>query len=240
MLEIKDLHVEVNAKKILNGVTLAVNPGEVHALLGPNGSGKSTLCNAIAGNPNCKITKGKINYNGKDLAKLKPEERALAGLFLSFQNPVEIPGVTLFNFLYKMAKLKRKISPFQFRQELETIIEKIGFEESFLDRELNVGFSGGEKKRAEVLQLILANPSLAILDENDSGLDVDALKTIGQEIQTMCTPTFSALIITHYARLLQYVKPKYVHVMKNGKIAKSGGVELLKEIENNGYNGEEK
>ncbi len=236
MLEIDDLHVEVHRKKILNGVSLKVKDNEVHALLGPNGSGKSTLSYVIAGHPKYVVTKGKITYNGENVLKMKPEQRALNGIFLAFQNPFEMPGVNTFNFLFQMAKTRTKLlSPVKFRKQVETLLPKVAFDSSFLDRELNVGFSGGEKKRTEVLQLLLANPSLAILDETDSGIDVDALKTVGKAIDDLRSPKFSALIITHYARLLDYVKPDKVHVMNNGKIVLSGGPEIAKSIEKHGY-----
>ena len=236
MLEIKNLHVEVEGKKILNGVTLAIKPGEVHALLGPNGSSKSTLSYVIAGHPKYKVTNGEIRFDGENLLEMKPEQRALVGIFLAFQHPLEISGVNLFNFLFQMAKTRTKsLSPIKFRKYVIDNLEKVGFNESFLDRDLNVGFSGGEKKRTEVLQLLLANPSLVVLDETDSGLDADSLKTIGKAIQALRSPKFSALIITHYARLLDYVEPDYVHVMNNGKIKLSGGAEIIEEIEKNGY-----
>ncbi len=236
MLEIKNLHVEVESKKILNGVTLRIKPGEVHALLGPNGSGKSTLSYVIAGHPKYKVTAGEIQFEGKNVLEMKPEERALAGIFLAFQHPLEISGVNLFNFLFQMAKTRTKsLSPIKFRRHVIDNLEKVGFDESFLDRDLNVGFSGGEKKRTEVLQLLLTNPSLAVLDETDSGLDRDSLKTIGKAIQALRSPKFSALIITHYARLLDYIEPDYVHVMGNGKIVLSGGPEIIEKIEKNGY-----
>ncbi len=236
MLEISNLHAEIQGKKILNGVSLKVKDGEVHALLGPNGSGKSTLSYIIAGHPKYTVTAGKITYNGENVLQMKPEQRALAGIFLAFQHPLEIPGVNLFNFLFQMAKTRTKLlSPVKFRKQVVENLDKVGFDESFLDRDLNVGFSGGEKKRTEVLQLLLTNPSLTILDETDSGLDVDSLKTIGKAISELRGPKFSALIITHYAKLLDYVEPDYVHVMDSGKIVQSGGPEIIAEIEKNGY-----
>ncbi len=236
MLEIKNLHASIDGKEILKGVTLTVRDGEVHALLGPNGSGKSTLSYIIAGHPKYTVTSGEILYNGNDVLKMKPEERALQGVFLAFQYPLEIQGVNVFNFLFQMAKTRqKKLSPVQFRKQVEATCNELGFEKQFLDRELNVGFSGGEKKRAEVLQLMLANPSLAILDETDSGLDADALKTVAKALQTLRKPGFSALVITHYARLLNYLEPDVVHVMKDGKVVMSGGASIAREIEKHGY-----
>ena len=240
MLEIKNLHAKIGDKEILNGVTLTIKPGEIHALLGPNGSGKSTLSYVLAGHPKYTVTDGGVKFNGKNLLAMKPEERSIAGIFLAFQYPLEIPGVNLFNFLFQMAKTRvgqGKLSPVKFRKQLEETTETLGFDNDFLDRELNVGFSGGEKKRAEVLQLMLANPTLAILDETDSGLDVDALKTVATAISSLRSPQFSALIITHYARLLQYVKPDFVHVMKDGTITKSGDASIAQSIEKHGYKG---
>ncbi len=236
MLEIRDLHVEVAGKEILNGVSLTVKDGEVHALLGPNGSGKSTLSNVIAGHPKYIVTRGEILYNGKNLLQMKPEERSLSGVFLAFQYPLEIPGVNVFSFLLQMAKAReKKLSPVQFRKRCEEITMQLGFEKHFLDRELNVGFSGGEKKKTEVLQLLLAKPSLGIMDETDSGLDADALKTVATALQALRGPQFSALVITHYARLLNYVEPDVVHVMKNGKIIHSGDASIAHEVEKHGY-----
>ncbi len=236
MLEVKNLHVEVEGKEILKGVSLSVKKGGVHALLGPNGSGKSTLANVIAGHPKYKITNGEILFNGKNLLALKPEDRSLAGVFLAFQYPLEIPGVNLFNFLFQTAKTReKKLSPVKFRKQLEGIATQLGFDAKFLDRELNVGFSGGEKKRTEVLQMMIAKPTFAILDETDSGLDVDSLKTVANGVNSLRSPEFSSLIITHYARLLQYIEPDFVHVMKDGKIIMSGGANVAHEIEKHGY-----
>ena len=236
MLEIKNLHANVEGKEILKGVTLTVKDGEVHALLGPNGSGKSTLSYVIAGHPKYVVTRGEILFNGKDMLKMKPEERALQGIFLAFQYPLEIQGVNVFNFLFQMAKTRtKKLSPVQFRKQVEATCVQLGFDKQFLDRELNVGFSGGEKKRAEVLQLMLNHPSIAILDETDSGLDADALKTVAKALQTLRKPDFSALVITHYARLLNYLEPDVVHVMKDGKVVMSGDASIAHEIEKHGY-----
>ncbi len=236
MLEVKNLHVSIDNKEILKGLNLVVKPGEVHALLGPNGSGKSTLCHVLAGHSKYAVTSGEVLYNGKNLLEMKPEERSIAGIFLAFQHPVEIAGVSLFQFLFQMAKTRAKLlSPLKFRKQIEEAGETLGFEKHFFDRELNVGFSGGEKKRAEMLQLVLAKPSLAILDETDSGIDVDALKTVGKALGEMRSPQFSAIIITHYARLLQYVEPDHVHVVKNGEIIHSGDSTLAHEIEKHGY-----
>ncbi len=242
MLEIKDLFIEVEGKEIVRGLTLTVPDGKIHALMGPNGSGKSTLCYALAGHPKYKITAGQVIYNGKDLLAMKPEDRAKEGIFLAFQYPVEIPGVNLFHFLFSMARSKangKPLSPIQFRKQAEAACAELGFNKSLLSRELNVGFSGGEKKRGEMLQLKLAtsltSPSLAILDETDSGLDVDSLKLVGENLKKMRSSNFSALIITHYPRLLQYIVPDMVHVMVDGKIVKTASAELAHEIEKKGY-----
>lgn len=237
MLEIKNLHAKVDEKEILNGVSLTVKDGEVHALLGPNGSGKSTLSYVLAGHPKYTVTSGEIKLNGKDVLKMKPEERALEGMFLAFQYPLELQGVNLFSFLFQMAKTRtKKLSPVQFRKQVEATCKELGFEKQFLDRELNVGFSGGEKKRLEVLQLMLANPTLAILDETDSGTDVDAIKIISSAINAAKNKRkMGILLITHYNKILKYVKPNVVTIMVNGKIVDSGDCDLAEEIESSGY-----
>ncbi len=236
VLEIRNLKVTVEGKLILDGVSLTIRAGEVHALMGPNGSGKSTLSYVLAGHPKYKVESGEILFNGENIAALKPDERARKGLFLAFQYPQEIPGITMQHFLYQMAKAKQpSLSPFEFRKQLTASAEQLGFDKTFLERGLNVGFSGGEKKRAETLQLLLSKPSFAVLDETDSGLDVDSLKIVAQGIQSMRGPLFSALVITHYPRILQYLKPDFVHILVNGIIVQSGDGALAHQIESAGY-----
>ena len=235
-LEIQDLYVSVEGKEILKGLTLTLQPGKVHALMGPNGAGKSTLSYALLGHPKYKITKGKILLDGKDVLQLPPDERAKLGLFLAFQYPTEIPGVNVFQFLLSLAKVKNpKRSPLEFKKQLSQYLETLGLPSNFAERQLNVGFSGGEKKRAEVLQMLVAQPSFAILDETDSGLDVDSLKTVAKAINALRGPGFGALVITHYPRILKHLKPDHVHVLIDGRIVKSGSHELVAEIDEKGY-----
>ncbi len=238
MLEIKSLHVAVEGKEILKGVSLVVKPGEIHALMGANGSGKSTLAMTLMGHPRYKITEGKILYEGRDLTELKPHERAKLGFFLSMQHPVEIDGVTFGNFLYQGAKRLEKVydkNVLQFRKELKEQAGLLSVPESFIDRSLNVGFSGGEKKKAEILQMKMLKPSFAIIDEVDSGLDIDSLKLISSHLESMRDGKFSGLLVTHYQRILHHVQPDMIHVMLQGKIVKSGGAEIVKQIEEHGY-----
>ena len=236
VLEIKDLKVRVEGKLILDGVSLVIKAGEVHALMGPNGSGKSTLSYVLAGHPKYKVESGEIIFNGENVLAMKPDERARKGIFLAFQYPQEIPGINTSHFLYQMAKAKQpSLSPLEFRKQLTAAAEQLGFDKSFLDRALNVGFSGGEKKRAETLQLLLAKPQFAVLDETDSGLDVDSLRIVSNAIQSLRGPAFSALVITHYPRILHYLKPDVVHVFVNGKIVRSGDASVAQEIERDGY-----
>ncbi len=235
-LTIKNLTVEVEGKPILKNLSLEIKPGEVHAIMGPNGSGKSTLAYVLAGHPKYTVTSGEIFYGEKNILALKPHERAKEGLFLAFQYPQEIQGVGFAHALYMMTKAQRNLTPKEFQAELKQAVQTLHQDTSFTQRQLNVGFSGGEKKKAEVLQLLLLKPSLAILDETDSGLDHDALELIGKTINQLRTPIFSSLIITHYPKLLQYLKPDVVHILVNGTIVASGKHELIEKIESQGYN----
>ena len=236
-LEIRNLEVSVNDKKILNGISIDVNKGEIAALMGPNGSGKSTLAYALMGHPRYKIDSGSISLNGKDITAATPTERARAGLFLSFQYPSEIPGVTVENFLraaYNSVKGK-KTGVMEFHKILAENLEMLKMPFQFSRRHLNEGFSGGEKKKMEILQMSVLQPQTAILDETDSGLDVDSLKTVAEGINRLLSPEMGVLLITHYQRILNYIKPDKVHIMMNGKIVTSGGKELAAEIETKGY-----
>lgn len=237
LLAIKDLHVRVEDKEILKGVSLTVNRGEVHALMGRNGSGKSTLSYTLMGHPRYQITAGQILYNGQDLAPLSPDERSRAGVYLAFQYPVAIPGVSVSNFLRASVKARRgqEVPVKEFRKELRAHMAELEMKEDFLSRYINDGFSGGEKKRLEILQMALLKPELAVLDETDSGLDIDALKTVASGINAMTGPNVAVLLITHYQRLLNYITPGFVHVMQDGQIVLSGGSELAKELEARGY-----
>ena len=236
MIEIKDLKVTIEGKTILDGVSLTINPGEVHALMGPNGSGKSTLSYVIAGHPKYKVESGDILFEGESILELSPDERVKKGVFLAFQYPQEIKGLNMSHFLFQMAKAKNpSLSPLDFRKDLNAAVEQLGFDKSFLDRQLNVWFSGGEKKRAETLQLLLNKPKLAVLDETDSGLDVDSLKIVSEAVNSLRGPEFSALVITHYPRILSYLKPDKVHVFVKGKIVAEGGPEFANQIETEGY-----
>ncbi|MEK6823670.1 MAG: Fe-S cluster assembly ATPase SufC [Nanoarchaeota archaeon] len=237
MLEIKNLHVEVEGKEILKGINLKFEKGKIHALMGPNGSGKSTLANVIMGNPKYKITKGKILFGGKDITKLNPNERAKKGIFLSFQNPSEIEGVTISNFLRTILNISRikKISVLDFHKLLKEKLKFLKMPENFSERYLNQGFSGGEKKKSEILQLVVLNPKVAILDETDSGLDIDSLKLIASKVNRLMNKNKIIIIITHYKRILEYLKPDKLFVMINGKIALKGGRELVNKLEKKGY-----
>jgi Fe-S cluster assembly ATP-binding protein len=248
MLEIKNLHADVldssgNGKEILKCVNLSLKTGQVHAIMGPNGSGKSTLSYVLAGREGYAVTQGSVSFNGKDLLAMKPEERAASGVFLAFQYPVEIPGVTNMNFLKSALNAVRKAKgeePLDAVAVLKILREKaktLGMTEEMLKRAVNAGFSGGEKKRNEMLQMAVLEPSLCILDETDSGLDIDALKTVAAGINALRSPDRSMLVITHYQRLLDYVKPDIVHVLAQGKIQRSGGPELAQELEATGYAG---
>jgi len=243
MLEIKNLHVTVDGKPILKGLDLTIRAGEVHAIMGPNGSGKSTLAYVLAGRDGYEVTDGSILYEGRNLLELAPEERAREGIFLAFQYPVEIPGVGSNSFLKAAVNAVRKhrgLPEFDAMEFLKLIREKrdqLGIAEDMLKRSLNVGFSGGEKKRAEVLQMILLEPRMAILDETDSGLDIDALKVVAKGVNALRGPERAMLVITHYQRLLDYVVPDFVHVLSDGRIAESGGKDLALKLEQVGYKG---
>lgn len=236
-LEIKDLHVSVAGKEILKGVNLKIKRGELHALMGPNGSGKSTLSYVLLGHPKYKVEKGKILFNGKNITKLSTDKRAKLGLFLGFQYPVEVPGISLKNFLWSIYKNMQNgnSSYIDFNETINDTFEKMGIDKSFITRNLNENFSGGEKKRAEVLQLSVFNPKIAIMDEIDSGLDIDALKIVAKSLKNSLNNNTGILMITHYQRILNHIKPDFVHVMINGKIVKSGNYDLAKKIEKNGY-----
>jgi Fe-S cluster assembly ATP-binding protein len=237
-LEIKDLHVRIEDREILRGVDLDINRGEIHALMGPNGSGKSTLANTLLGHPSYEITEGSIVFKGEDITEAEPHERAKAGLFLAFQYPVAIPGVSVANFLRMAINAKREepIQVKEFRTQLQHAIELLDVDRSFTSRHLNDGFSGGEKKRAEILQMAMLAPDVAILDETDSGLDIDALRTVAEGVQRLHDEQgLGALIITHYQRILHYVQPEYVHILMDGRIVLEGGVELVERLEREGY-----
>ena len=241
MLEIIDLHASINGKEILKGINLTVREGEVHALMGQNGAGKSTLSNVIVGHPSYEVTQGKILFNGKDLLELKPEDRAHEGIFLSFQQPVEIPGVSMVTFMRAALNAKRKyqgLEPLSAGDFLKLMREKrriVELDNKLANRSVNEGFSGGEKKRNEIFQMAMLEPTLSILDETDSGLDVDALRIVAEGFNKLRTPQTSAIVITHYQRLLDYLKPDVVHVLLDGRIVKTAGPELAFEIEKRGF-----
>jgi Fe-S cluster assembly ATP-binding protein len=243
VLEIRNLHVSVENKPSLRGVNLTVKQGEVHALMGPNGSGKSTLANALLGHPLYQVTAGQVIFDGKDLLEMQADERGRAGLFLAFQYPVVIPGVTLANFLRQAinSRMKAKdaeskgISIPEFRRLLRSKMDYLKMDHSFAGRYLNEGFSGGEKKRAEVLQMAVLEPRIAILDETDSGLDIDALRIVAEGVDQLRGPDLGVLVITHYQRILNYIKPQFVHVMFDGQIVENGGPELALQLEEQGY-----
>ena len=241
MLEIKNLHASVEGKEILRGVNLTIRDGEVHVLMGPNGSGKSTLSNVLVGNPKYEVTEGSITFNGKDLLALPPEDRAHEGIFMSFQAPTEIPGVSMTNFMRAALNAKRKYfgqEPIAASEFLKLLKEKrklVGLDAHFMSRGVNEGFSGGERKRNEIFQMAVLEPLFSILDETDSGLDVDAMRIVADGVNKMHTPETSAIVITHYERLLDMIKPDVVHVLYKGRIVKTAGPELAKEIEQRGY-----
>ncbi len=241
MLEIKNLHARVEDAEILKGVNLTINPGEVHAIMGPNGSGKSTLANVLAGREEYEVTEGEILFEGKNLLELAPEERAHAGMFLAFQYPVEIPGVSNVNFLktalnqIREARGEEPLDAMQFLKLVRNKLKLVEMDEKFLHRSVNEGFSGGEKKRNEIFQMAVLEPKIAIMDETDSGLDIDALRIVANGVNAMRSPARSFLVITHYQRLLNYIVPDYVHVLVNGKIVQSGGKELALKLEEQGY-----
>ena len=239
MLEVRNLHATIAGKEILKGIDLTVNDGEVHAIMGPNGSGKSTLSAVLTGNPLYTVTEGTALFNGKNLLELKPEERACEGLFLSFQYPVEIPGVSMVNFMKAAVNARRKyhgLEPLNAADFLKLMKEKREIVDAKLSRRsVNEGFSGGEKKRNEIFQMAMLNPTLSILDETDSGLDVDAMRIVADGVNKLFTPEKSIIVITHYDRLLDMIKPSVVHVLYNGRIVRTDGPELAKEIEKRGY-----
>ncbi len=249
--EIENLHVSIEDKEILRGVNLTINEGEIHALMGPNGSGKSTLAYVIAGHPAYEVTEGSIRYNGEDIFEMGPDERAQKGIFLAFQYPTVIPGVSMANFLRMAVTNVRnaraeaaaaetgaeavKMAPREFRRLMKEKMALLKMDDAFATRYLNEGFSGGEKKRAEILQMALLEPSLAVLDETDSGLDIDALRVVSEGVNALMNPEMGILLITHYQRLLNHIKPHFVHIMMNGRIVQSGGPELAHELEAKGY-----
>jgi Fe-S cluster assembly ATP-binding protein len=241
MLDIQDLHATVGDKEILKGITLSVNPGEIHAVMGPNGSGKSTLAQVLAGHPSYTVTGGTVTYEGKDLLAMDPEVRAQAGIFLAFQYPVEIPGVSNAYFLraayneIRKARGEEEIDPMSFADVMDEKMALVEMEGDMLARSVNTGFSGGEKKRNEILQMAVLEPRLAILDETDSGLDIDALRIVANGVNSLRKPDNATIVVTHYQRLLNYIVPDFVHVLVNGRIVKSGGKELALELEARGY-----
>jgi Fe-S cluster assembly ATP-binding protein len=237
-LEIRDLHVRIEDLAILKGVDLSINRGELHALMGPNGSGKSTLANTLLGHPGYEITQGAIIFAGEDITEAEPHERAKAGLFLAFQYPVAIPGVSVANFLRMAINAKREdpIAVKDFRTKLEQAVDLLDVDRGFTSRPLNDGFSGGEKKRAEILQMAMLEPEIAILDETDSGLDIDALRTVAKGVVKLhATQGLGALIITHYQRILHYIQPQFVHIMLDGRVVLRGGAQLVERLEREGY-----
>jgi Fe-S cluster assembly ATP-binding protein len=241
LLEIKNLHVEIDGKKILNGLDLVVNKGEVHAIMGPNGSGKSTLAYVLAGKADYEVTQGEVLFNGESILEMEPDERAAKGVFLAFQYPIEIPGVATYEFLRTALNSQRKkrgeaeLTTPDFMKRVREQATKLSINPEMLRRAVNVGFSGGEKKRNEILQMALLAPSLAVLDETDSGLDIDALKIVSEGVNRLRSPERSAIVITHYQRLLDYIVPDVVHVLSKGRIVKTGGKELALELEATGY-----
>ncbi|MCS6812665.1 MAG: Fe-S cluster assembly ATPase SufC [Cyanobacteria bacterium] len=241
VLSVKDLTAEIDGKQILNGLTLDIRQGEIHAIMGPNGSGKSTFSKVLAGHPDYTVTGGEIWFQGQSLLDLEPDMRALQGIFLAFQYPLEIPGVSNLDFLRVAYNSKRKyqgleeLDPFDFEELVRQKLDIVKMDPAFLERSVNEGFSGGEKKRNEILQMALLEPVLAILDETDSGLDIDALKTVANGVNQLATPTNAMLVITHYQRLLNYIVPDYVHVMEAGRIVLTGDKNLALELESRGY-----
>jgi Fe-S cluster assembly ATP-binding protein len=243
MLEVKNLHVTVDGKQILKGLDLTVNKGEVHAIMGPNGSGKSTLAHVLAGKDAYQVTGGSVTFDGRDLLALEPDERAAKGVFLAFQYPLEIPGVTTMNFLRTALNAQRKkrhepeLNAPEFIKKVREAAAKLGVDQEMLRRPVNVGFSGGEKKRNEILQMALLEPKLAVLDETDSGLDIDALKVVADGVNRLRSPERAMIVITHYQRLLDHIVPDIVHVLSRGRIVRTGGKELALELEAKGYAG---
>ena len=242
-LEINDLHVSIDGKEILKGVTLTIKQGEIHAIMGPNGTGKSTLAYTLMGHPSYKVTKGDVTFKGQNLLELEPDERSRLGIFLAFQYPISISGVTVANFLRTAINARRRainkedkgIPIPEFRKLLKERMEMLKMDQAFAGRYLNEGFSGGEKKRAEILQMATLRPEIAILDETDSGLDIDALRVVSEGVNTLTGPDLGVLVITHYQRLLNYIKPHFVHVMMGGRIVESGDADLALSLEEHGY-----
>ena len=243
ILKISGLHAGIEGKEILRGIDLEIRKGEIHAFMGPNGAGKSTLSSVLAGKPQYTVTSGSIEYMGRDLLAMSPEERSVAGIFMSFQYPVEIPGVTITNFMksavnaHHRAKGQEELKAGDFLKRMKEKMAFVQMKSEFSKREVNVGFSGGEKKRNEIFQMAMLDPVLSILDETDSGLDVDALRIVANGVNALHTPEKASIIITHYQRLLEYIVPDIVHVLKEGRIVKTGGRELVNLIEENGYDG---
>ena len=241
VMNIKNLHAKIGDKEILKGLNLQLEEGKVHAIMGPNGAGKSTLSKAITGHYDIEVTDGEIEYKGNNIVDWEPEDRALEGIFLSFQNPVEIPGVNNAYFLRTAVNAKRKyegkeeLNAAEFLREMKKLVEELGMKPEMISRSLNEGFSGGEKKRNEILQMMMLEPDLIILDEIDSGLDIDALRAVSEGINKMKDGKRSFLVITHYSRILDYIEPDYIHVLKDGKIIKTAGPELVAELEEKGY-----
>lgn len=241
MLNIENLHVSIDEKEILRGITLSIKPGEVHAIMGPNGSGKSTLANVLAGRENLRVTQGSIDYQNESLLNLAPEERACKGLFLAFQYPIEIPGISNIYLLkaaynaIRKAKGLTEVDAMEFLEHVKAKMALIQVDSDLIYRAVNEGFSGGEKKRNEILQMLVLEPKLAILDEIDSGLDIDALKIVAQGVKALVNPERAVILVTHYQRLLNYIKPDYVHVLAHGRIIRSGNAQLAHELEEGGY-----
>jgi Fe-S cluster assembly ATP-binding protein len=237
LLEIKDLHIEVEGKYILKGLNLTIKKGEIHAIMGPNGGGKSTLCNSIMGNPKYKVTSGQILFEGEDITNLKVNERAKKGIFLSFQYPEEIPGITVDNFIRTSVNIVtgQNVSMLQFAKDMKNTLELLDMKSEYRSRYLNVGFSGGEKKKTEILQMAFLKPKLVMLDEIDSGLDIDALKVVAEAVKKLKSEDMSILIVTHYNRILDYLEPDVISVLMDGKIVKSGDRDLAKILEEKGY-----
>ena len=241
MLEVKNLHAKIGDKEILKGIDLTIRDGEIHAIMGPNGSGKSTLSAVLVGNPMYEVTEGEVLFNGKNLLEMKPEDRAHEGLFLSFQYPVEIPGVSMTNFMKTAINEKRKyhgepeLKASEFLKLMREKQKVVELDNRLANRSVNAGFSGGEKKRNEIFQMAMLEPKLSILDETDSGLDVDAMRIVAEGVNKLQTPETSCIVITHYDRLLEMIRPQFVHVLYQGKIVRTGGPELAKEIQEHGY-----
>jgi Fe-S cluster assembly ATP-binding protein len=241
MLEIRNLHAGIDGKEILKGIDLTINKGEIHAIMGPNGSGKSTLAKVLAGHPQYEVTAGEILYEGRNLLEMPPDERAREGVFMAFQYPIEVPGVSNAQFLRLAYNEKRKhlgeeeLDPLEFKDLLKERAKVVEMEASFMTRSVNEGFSGGEKKRNEILQMAVLEPKLAVLDETDSGLDIDALRVVANGVNQLLTPDNAIIVVTHYQRLLNYIVPDFVHVLANGLIVREGGKELALELESKGY-----